>query len=135
MDLKDALTISASGLKAQGARMKVIAQNVANASSAADTPEGEPYRRKTISFKNELDREKGVETVAVKKIGEDKSDFVKTHDPSHPAADDNGFVMMPNVNTLIEVMDMREAQRSYEANLNVIEVSKTMLRSTLGIIR
>jgi flagellar basal-body rod protein FlgC len=135
MDLIKSLLVSASGMKAQGARIKTIAQNLANANSLAKTPGGDPYRRKVITFKNELDRKLGVERVAVQGIGTDRADFQLRYDPGHPAANADGYVKLPNVNTLIEIADMREAQRSYEANLNVIEVAKGMLSRTIELLR
>ena len=134
-DLLSSMKISASGLRAQGTRVRVVAENLANVESSADATGGEPYRRKTILFKNEMDKQLGAALVAVDKIGLDKSDFKKIYDPGHPAADDAGYVLAPNVNSLIEIMDMREAERSYEANLNVIRASKAMLRSTIDLLR
>lgn len=135
VDLKKTMFISASGMKAQGTRLRVIAENVANAGSTATTPGGDPYRRKIVNFSNELNRSLGVQTVRVGSIKEDNSDFGLRFDPNHPAANADGYVSLPNVSTLIEVMDMREAQRSYEANLSVIEVTKSMLQRTLDILR
>lgn len=136
MDLLTSMKVSASGLKAQSDRLRVVSQNIANAESAGARPGDQPYRRKTISFKDELNRELGVETVTVSKYGEDnKSDFVRKYDPSHPAADEEGYVLMPNVNTIVEMMDMREARRGYEANLNMIEASKSMLTQTINLLR
>ncbi|HEV7368022.1 flagellar basal body rod protein FlgC [Arenibaculum sp.] len=135
MDLDRVLLISAAGMKVQGARLKVIAENLANANSTGETPNDLPYRRKTISFKNELDRELGIDTVRVRKVDVDPGDFQRRFDPSHPSADAEGYVLFPNVNTLVEGVDMREAQRSYEANLNVIETSRTMLNRTIDILR
>lgn len=135
MDLDRVLLISAAGMKVQGSRLKVIAENLANANSTGETPDDLPYRRKTITFKNALDRELGIDTVRVRKVGVDPSDFQRRFDPSHPSADAEGYVLFPNVNTLVEAVDMREAQRSYEANLNVIETSRTMLNRTIDILR
>lgn len=135
MDLVDALHVSASGLKVQGVRLRVIAENLANADSVAETPGDDPYRRKIVTFRNVLDRELGAETVEIGRIRYDQSEFPKRYDPSHPAADANGYVELPNVNSLIELTDMREAQRSYEANLKVIESSRTMLQRTVDILR
>ncbi|MCH9049555.1 MAG: flagellar basal body rod protein FlgC [Proteobacteria bacterium] len=135
MDLFKALRISAAGMKAQGVRLRVIAENMANADSVAPEPGGEPYRRKVITFKNVLDRTFGVRKVEISKITVDRSDFKTKYDPTHPSADADGYVLTPNVNTMIEMMDMREAQRSYSANLNVIEASKTMLMRTIDILR
>jgi flagellar basal-body rod protein FlgC len=135
MDLMESLMISAAGMRAQGQRLRVVAENLANADSVAEVPGGDPYRRKTISFKNQLDRELGLETVQVQKVGEDPSDFRMKYDPSNPAADAKGYVKLPNVNSLIEMTDMREAQRSYEANLKAIEVARNMLQRTIDLIR
>lgn len=135
MDLMESLMISAAGMRAQGQRLRVVAENLANADSVAQVPGGDPYRRKTISFKNALDRELGMETVQVSKVGVDPSDFRMKYDPGNPAADEKGYVKLPNVNSLIEMSDMREAQRSYEANLRAIEVARTMLQRTIDLIR
>jgi flagellar basal-body rod protein FlgC len=135
MDLMESLMISAAGMRAQGQRLRVVAENLANADSVSEVPGGDPYRRKTISFKNQLDRELGLETVQVGKVGEDPSDFRMKYDPGNPAADAKGYVKLPNVNSLIEMSDMREAQRSYEANLRAIEVARSMLQRTIDLIR
>ncbi len=134
-DLLKTFRISSAGMRVQGARRRVISQNIANADSLPQDPNGKPYRRKIITFRNELDRASGLDTVRVNKVKPDMSDFGKRHEPSHPAADADGYVLTPNVNTLIETMDMREAQRSYEANLNVIKNSRAMLMSTIDILR
>lgn len=134
-DLLKTLRISAAAMKAQGTRLRVISENIANADSLAQEPGRSPYRRKIVTFKNELDRSIGIRTVSIDKIKTDKSDFEKRFDPNHPAADADGYVLIPNVNTLIEMMDMREAQRSYEANLNVIKSSKAMLQGTIDLLR
>ncbi|MBL4748504.1 MAG: flagellar basal body rod protein FlgC [Magnetovibrio sp.] len=134
-DLLRTLRISAAGMKAQGTRLRVISENVANADSLPTQPGGLPYRRKVITFRNQLDRTIGVATVRVNRITTDKSDFSRRLDPSHPAAGPDGYVLAPNVNALIEMTDMREAQRSYEANLNVIKSSKSMLQQTIGLMR
>jgi flagellar basal-body rod protein FlgC len=135
MDLTDSLMISAAGLRVQGQRLRVISENVANADSVSEKPGGDPYRRKTISFKNMLDRDAGLELVTVDKVKADQSDFGRKYDPNNPAADSTGYVKLPNVNALIELTDMREAQRSYEANLKVIEVARGMLSKTIDLIR
>ncbi len=135
MDLMESLMISAAGMRAQGQRLRVVAENIANADSVSEVPGGDPYRRKTISFKNALDRELGMETVQVGKVGVDPSDFRMKYDPGNPAADEKGYVKLPNVNSLIEMSDMREAQRSYEANLRSIEVARMMLQRTIDLIR
>jgi len=133
--LGDALKIAAAGMKAQGDRLRVIAENVANSDSTSNVPGGAPYRRKLIVFQNILDRELGVETVKIAKRTFDMSEFRKKYDPTHPAADEQGYVLFPNVSTIVEMMDMREARRGYEANINVIEVSKAMLSRTLELLR
>lgn len=135
MDFFKSMMVAASGLKAQSGRMRVIAENIANADSTGNTPGADPYRRKIVSFGNELDRELGVETVRVKRPQLDKSPFQLKHMPGHPAADENGYVKMPNVNGLIEAMDMREAQRSYEANLNMIQTARRMVGQTIDLLR
>jgi flagellar basal-body rod protein FlgC len=135
MDLMESLMISAAGMRAQGQRLRVVSENLANADSVAEVPGGDPYRRKTISFKNALDKELGMETVQVGKVGVDPSDFRMKYEPGNPAADAKGYVKLPNVNSLIEMTDMREAQRSYEANLRAIEVARTMLQRTIDLIR
>lgn len=135
MDLNQSLQISASGMKAQSARMRVVAQNIANADSTGIRPGEEPYRRKTITFQNVLDKTIGAEVVAVAKTGEDPSDFKARFDPTHPAANAEGYVLMPNVNSTMELMDMKEAQRTYEANLSAVEATKTMLQQTIGMLR
>jgi flagellar basal-body rod protein FlgC len=134
-DLESAMAIAASGMRAQGFRLKVVAQNIANASSTTDRAGGEPYRRKIVTFANVLDRELDAKLVEVKNIKEDPSQFSLVYDPNHPSANDKGFVEMPNVNALVEMMDMREAQRSYEANLNMIESSKQLMSRTIGLLR
>ena len=115
--------------------MRTIAENLANAESLPQTPGAEPYRRKMLTFKNVLDRTTGANLVRADRLTQDKSEFQKRFDPNHPGADAEGYVMAPNVNSLIEVMDMRQAQRSYEANLSVIEVSKTMILRTIDLLR
>lgn len=127
--------IAASGMKAQGQRMQIISENLANAESTSQTPGGDPYRRKTIAFGSYLDRSLGAELVDVKNVGRDMSEFRLTYDPGHPAADGQGYVKKPNVNTLIEMADMREASRSYEANLNMLDTGRQMKSKTLDILR
>lgn len=134
-DVVDAIAIAGSGMKVQGDRMRIIAQNMANVDSVSQFPGGDPYRRKTITFKNVLDREMGVDKVEVARYGVDSSPFRLKYDPGHPGADAQGYVKMPNVSSIIEIVDMRESQRAYEANLNVIETSKSMVSSTLQMIR
>ena len=122
-------------MRVQGERLRIISENVANVDSVSEIPGGDPYRRKTITFRNALDRELGVNLVKVKKVGLDPSEFTRRYDPSNPAADQAGYVKLPNVNSLIEMNDMREAQRSYEANLKVIEVARGMLTRTIDLLR
>ena len=135
MDLTDSLMISAAGLRVQGQRLRVISENVANVDSVSERPGGDTYRRKTISFKNMLDRDAGLELVTVDKVRTDPSDFGRKYDPNNPAADPTGYVKLPNVNALIELTDMREAQRSYEANLNALQLAKQMIGRTLDLLR
>ena len=127
--------ISSSGMRAQGTRLRVIAENLANVNSGPTQPGQDPYQRKVVTFRNVLDREAGVDIVKADRIRPDKSEFSRRFDPNHPAADENGYVLGPNVNSLIEIMDMREAQRSYEANLNVIRSARTMAERTIQLLR
>jgi flagellar basal-body rod protein FlgC len=135
MDLTDSLKISASGLKAQGTRLRIIAENLANADSTSKTAGGDPYRRKVVTFRNMLDRELGLDMVETNRPVMDKTPFETRYDPTNPGADEKGYVKLPNVNTLIELADMREAERSYEANLKAIEASRTMLQKAIDILR
>ena len=135
MELYDAMAISAAGMKAQGTRMRVISENIANSETTASTPGGDPYRRKTISFANRLDRASGVDKLDVKRVDTDPTEFEKKYDPTNPAADAKGYVKLPNVNRLVETMDMREAQRSYEASLGSIEISRSMMMRSLDLLR
>jgi flagellar basal-body rod protein FlgC len=135
MEFIRSILVAATGLRAQSGRMRVIAENIANANSTAQTPGGEPYRRRVPTFEARLDRELGAQTVRLGRIEPDRSNFQLRHEPGHPAADANGMVRYPNVNPLIESMDMREAQRSYEANLNVIGTTRRMIQRTLDILR
>lgn len=134
-DMTAALNIAASGLRAQTARMKVIAENIANANSTAPNAGADPYRRKVATFGQVLDRETGTNEVKMTGVSQDRTDFRLRYDPTHPGADANGYVKMPNVNTLIESMDMREAQRAYEANLNVVESARAMMTRTIDLLR
>lgn len=135
MDFAKTFAIATSGLKAQSGRMKVIAENIANADSTGPAPGTDPYRRKIVSFSSALDRELQARTVALGRVQNDLSQFSVRHEPGHPAADDKGNVKYPNVNTMIETVDMREAQRSYEANLNVIGATRRMIARTLELLR
>ncbi|MCW9045336.1 MAG: flagellar basal body rod protein FlgC, partial [Alphaproteobacteria bacterium] len=121
-DLFKTMRISAAGLKAQGTRLRVISENMANVNSLPTQPGEKPYQRKVTIFKNQLDRELGAKTVVVDKVKADKSKFRLRFEPNHPAADANGYVQTPNVKGLVESMDMKEAQRSYDANVKVIKL-------------
>lgn len=134
-ELQKSTKIALSGMKAQSERLRVISENLANADSLARTPDGTPYRRKVVSFKNELDRATGINKVTVDKVRPDTAEFQRRYDPKHPASDKDGYVLAPNVNPLIEMMDMREAQRSYEANLSVISSSRQLLSRTVEMLR
>jgi flagellar basal-body rod protein FlgC len=135
-DMFDAMTISAYGMRAQGERTRIISENIANANTAAIGPDADPYARKVITFKNEMDRQRGHKLVQVEDIAEDRrQEFPLKFMPDHPGADADGYVRMPNVNMLIELNDMREAQRSYEANLGMIEQSRTMMFRTIDLLR
>jgi flagellar basal-body rod protein FlgC len=131
----NSLHIASAGMEVQSTRLKVTAQNIANADSIAETPGGDPYRRKIVTFRNVFDREMGIDKVQVKKVGLDDSDFKLKYEPGHPSADADGYVAYPNIEPMVEMMDVREAQRSYEANLHVIEMSKRMLQQTVDLLR
>jgi flagellar basal-body rod protein FlgC len=135
MDLDRALAISASGMRAQATRLRVVAENIANRDSTGQTPGADPYRRRTVTFQNQVDRALGAETVRVSRIGTDQREFPIRFDPGHPAADARGYVRTPNVDSLVEMMDMQEAQRSYSANLGVLEATRGMLTRTIEALR
>jgi flagellar basal-body rod protein FlgC len=136
VDLDDAFTQSAAGMMVQSQRISVISQNIANADSTGTTPGALPYRRKTILFKNNIDPKTGKEVIGVAKVSRDyKTKFQATYDPGHPAADEDGYVLLPNVSRSIETVDMKEAERSYEANLGAIETTKRMYMNTLELMR
>jgi flagellar basal-body rod protein FlgC len=135
MDLDRALRISAAGMAAQSTRLRVVAENLANRDSTAEAPGADPYRRRTVAFANRVDRAMGVQTVGVSRIGTAPGDFPTRYDPGHPAADARGYVKTPNVDSLVEVMDMREAQRSYSANLSVLETTRGMLTRAIEALR
>lgn len=134
-NLYRSMRISSAGMKVQGTRLRVISENIANSDSLPQTPGAEPYRRKTITFRNQLDRALGVDTVRVHRIDSDRGQLEKRYDPAHPAADADGYVLVPNVNRLVEMMDMREAERSYEANITSIRAAKNMIKGTIDILR
>ena len=134
-ELTDVFAISASALKAQNQRMKVIAENIANANTTASGPGQKPYQRQVLTFKNEFDKALGAYKVKVNGVHADGSEPIKKFDPSNPAADPQGYVMMPNVNPLVEMIDMTDANRAYQANLNVIDASRNMLLKTLALLQ
>ena len=133
--LETALRIAASGLQAQSTRLRVVSENIANAQSTGSTRGADPYARQTVSFESEMDRALGANLVEVKTIGVDSTPFKFEHDPGNPAANENGMVKMPNVDVLVELADMREANRSYEANLQVAKQSAEMLSTTIGLMK
>lgn len=133
--LSASLKVAGAGLAAQSARLRVVAENMANAQSTGKTAGADPYRRKTISFINELDRATGVQLVRINAIGEDQTPFIVERDPGNPAADANGDVKRPNVNLLIEMGDMREANRAYEADLQMMKQSRELLAMTLDLLK
>jgi flagellar basal-body rod protein FlgC len=135
MELDKSLSVAFAGMSAQSERLKVISENIANADSTAKTPDADPYKRKVISFEDELDKSLGVDTVKVSGVTQVDGGFGRVYEPGNPAADANGYVKTPNVNTITEMMDMREAQRSYDANLNVIDAAKSMLSRTIDLLR
>jgi len=135
MDFLKSIAIAASGLRAQAGRMRVIAENVANADSTAPRAGADPYRRKIPTFRSEIDRALDAKVVGMGRVRTDPSDFRTKYEPGHPAANANGYVRYPNVNSLVEMTDMREAQRSYEANLNVIGATRRMIQRTIDILR
>jgi flagellar basal-body rod protein FlgC len=135
MDFIKTLAVAASGLRAQAGRMRIISENIANADSTPNAPGQDPYRRKVPVFESEFDRALGVRLVELAKTESDTSAFRIRYEPGHPAADANGNVKYPNVNPLIEMSDMREAQRSYEANINVVTATRRMLQRTLDILK
>ncbi|HWP26064.1 MAG TPA: flagellar basal body rod protein FlgC [Xanthobacteraceae bacterium] len=135
MDFLKSIAIAASGLRAQAGRMRIISENLANADSTATQPGADPYRRKIVTFRTEVDRALGAQVVTLGRVRTDPSEFRQKYEPGHPSADANGNVKYPNVNPLIEMADLREAQRSYEANVNVITASRRMIQRTLDILK
>jgi len=135
MDINQAIAISAAGMTAQTQRLRIVAENLANQDSTGSKTGADPYRRKTVTFADKLDQQTGLDKVVVSSVGTDRSDFRLKFDPSHPAADANGYVKMPNVNPFVELMDMREAQRGYSANLNVMQVTRSMLTRTIELLK
>ena len=133
--LQTSLRIAASGLQAQSTRLRIVSENIANAQSTGSLAGADPYARQTVSFDSTLDRATGANLVEVKSIGTDPAPFKLEHDPGNPAADANGMVKMPNVDVLVELADMREANRSYEANLQVAKQSAEMLSTTVALMK
>jgi flagellar basal-body rod protein FlgC len=135
MDTNTALDISARGMEAQTVRLRVIAENLANQDTTGSSPNADPYRRKTVVFANEVDRASGASLVEVEKVASDPSAFPLRYDPSHPAASADGYVRTPNVNSFVELMDMKEAQRSYSANLTMLQTTRSLLLRTLEMLK
>jgi flagellar basal-body rod protein FlgC len=135
MDLDKALGIAAHGMDAQTTRLRVIAENLANQDTTGSTPGADPYRRKTVTFENAMDKRLDAQALHVKQIGHDGSEFPQRYDPSNPAANAEGYVKLPNVNSLVEVMDMREAERSFNANLAVMQATRGMLTRTIDLLK
>lgn len=135
MDLNTAVQVSASGLRAQSLRMRVIAENLANQDSVSTQAGGDPYRRRVAAFRAEMDRSSGAMNVKVERVAVDRSAFQRLYQPGSPAADTKGYVLTPNVNSLVETADMKAAQRSYEANLNAIEAAKSLTMRTIDLLK
>ena len=129
------MLVSASGMRSQTERLKIISENIANSKSTGLTSGSDPYQRKTIYFSNVLDRKLGIEKVEVRKIGRDKTPFQLKYDPTHIAADERGYVKMPNVSSIIERADAKEAQRTYEANLAMVQIAKAMINKTMELLQ
>ena len=134
-DLNTSLQVSAAGMEVQVARIKIVAENLANQNTTGSTPGADAYRRRTVSFQNRLDKALGVETVGVKSVGADKTQQPLRYDPGNPAANKDGYVKTPNVNSFIELMDMRDAEQAYSANLNVASTTRAMLNQTLDLLK
>jgi flagellar basal-body rod protein FlgC len=135
MDFIKSSAIAASGLRAQAGRMRIISENIANADSTAANPDADPFRRRIPTFSTAFDRALDARVVSLGKIKTDTSQFRVKYEPGHPSADAKGYVKYPNVNSLVEMTDMREAQRSYEANVNVISATRRMIQRTLDILK
>ncbi|TFF21794.1 flagellar basal body rod protein FlgC [Jiella endophytica] len=129
------LKIASSGLSAQSTRLRVVSENIANANTTGNAAGADPYQRKTVTFGQELDRLTGADLVKVSQVSRDNSPFVIEHDPGNPAANAEGYVKMPNVNMLVEMADMREANRSYEANLQVVKQARELINMTIDLLR
>jgi len=135
VDFIKSMAIAASGLRAQAGRIRVISENIANADSTPTKPGADPYRRKVVTFTSEMNRALEARTVGLGKVDTDKSDFRLKYEPGHPAADANGNVKYPNVNSLVELTDLRDAQQSYQSDLNVITATRRMLQRTIDILK
>ncbi|MBL7236416.1 flagellar basal body rod protein FlgC [Komagataeibacter saccharivorans] len=135
MDFSSTIGVSADGMRAQTERLRVAAENLANKDTTGSTPGADPYRRKTVTFKESLDHESGASTVKIKEIGHDNTPFETRYDPSHPAADAKGYVKVSNVNSMMEIMDTHEAQHSYEANLNTMQITRSMMTRTINLMK
>lgn len=133
--LEAAMRTASSGLEAQSLRLRVVAENLANAQSTGSTAGADPYRRKTVTFESEIDRATGADLVRVKRVGFDRAAFRIEQDPGNPAADTKGFVKLPNVNILVEMADMREANRSYEANLQIFKQARDLASMDIDLLR
>ena len=127
--------IAVSGMKAQSERLRIISENMANADSIGIRPGEDPYRRQVVTFKDYIDKETGAKMVTVAKLVPDESQFPLKYDPNHPAANAEGYVAMPNVNPLIEMMDLKEAQRSYDANLSMMQTARDMNSKVLDLLK
>ena len=133
--LQASMTIASSGLSVNSARMRVTSENIANAQSTGTAPGADPYRRKTITFESALDDATGADTVRVADVGTDNAPFIVERDPGNPAADTQGFVKLPNVNLIMEMADMREANSAYEANLQVVKESRDLISMTIDLLK
>ncbi len=133
--LETSIRIAGAGIEAQSARLRIVSENLANAQSTGLTPGASPYARKTVTFAAELDRATGADLVAVKSVGVDRAPFQVEHDPGNPAANSRGFVKLPNVNIMMEMADMREANRSYEANLQIVKQARDLSSMTIDLLR
>ena len=134
-DLTASLGVSASGMDVQASRLRVIAENLANQNTTGPGPGADAYRRRVISFQNRLDKTLGAETVRIKRVDTDKTEQPLRYEPGNPAADKGGYVKTPNVNSFVELMDMRDAERSYSANLQVMSATRLMLNRTIELLK
>lgn len=133
--VSDTYHIAAAGLRAQTSRMRIIAENLANVQSTGQTPDEDPYQRQIAVFGSQFDRELGAELVRMNDVQLDQAEFRMVHEPGHPAANADGYVKYPNVTAMVEMMDMRDAQRTYEANLTMVEGTRRMMERTLDLLR